>query len=448
MASEDRAGDLTARRASASLQRLREPLRRPARRALDALSARIVAGLGARLEATTAVAREPAPPAVVAGPLFGTVEELLHAVRSVELSQMPPGAEVLLSAGASGSWYFDWITAEYGEVRRHIGVEKYLERPRNLPANVEWVDASVADMPEVGDASVDLVFSGQNIEHLFGDDLVGFLAESARVVRPGGLLVIDSPHRERARDLVWSMNEHTIELTPTEAEQLVRLAGFEVSSLRGMWLTRDPRTGETLPLNPFVGGCSAPEVVRRIQLAPRYPDDSFMWWLEAVRTDAPCDIDGLRRRHAEIFEAAWPERYNRLSTLVGTVRLEAGYTVAATDGAGCLMLGPYMPFAAGDYSVTMTVRRRGDALPPSTVVGLLDVVADADDPTLLRRELLAADLPVDEWTSFTLRFSVPELRWTGQFRVFASGACPLEARFHVDLDDRGTAVWPSVLRRS
>src|SRR6185436_1007287 len=139
------------------------------------------------------------------------------------------------------------------------------------PANVEWIASSVADMDTVAGGSVDLVFSGQNIEHLFGDGVPGFLLESARVLHPGGHLVIDSPHREIANLLVWSMNEHTIEFTPDEAAELVTLAGFDVTSLRGVWLCRDPDTGAPLPLDPYASGASSDEILRRVQLAARHP---------------------------------------------------------------------------------------------------------------------------------------------------------------------------------
>jgi hypothetical protein len=76
--------------------------------------------------------------------------------------------------------------------------------------------------------------------------------------------VIDSPHREIANLLTWSMNEHTIEYTPDEAAELVRLAGFDVTSVRGVWLCRDPSTGATLPLDPFAAGVSSDEIVRRV----------------------------------------------------------------------------------------------------------------------------------------------------------------------------------------
>ena len=80
------------------------------------------------------------------------------------------GARTVLSVGASGAWYFDWFDRAYGAVERHIAVEAFLPRPDELPENVEWLAADLAGpdgVASVDSGSVDLVFSGQNIEHLW-----------------------------------------------------------------------------------------------------------------------------------------------------------------------------------------------------------------------------------------------------------------------------------------
>jgi Methyltransferase domain len=440
------------------------PRWREARAVLQDELARVVKGVAGRLaalaerlaptpppsEPTPATAESiPAPvesvpaPAGTPMPLYGSFHDLLHAQRSVELSRMPRG-NVLLSAGCSGSWYFAWIERWYGPVTRHIGIEQYLRRPEALPANVEWIATSVAAMPQVGDGAVDVVFSGQNIEHLFAEDAVGFLLECARVVHAGGHLVIDSPHREIANLLQWSMAEHTIEFTPAEACELVALAGFDVTDVRGVWLCREPDTGAALPLDPYAAGASADEIVRRVQLAPRYPDDAFVWWLEARRTERAPDADALRRRHAEIFEVAWPERCRRLLSQVGERRREDGRQVVTTPAGvvGYLLYGPFMPFAAGRYQVTFTLRRDCAAESPETVVAVLDAVTEGDDPCLARREIRAGELPPGQWTDMTLEFASPALRWTGQLRAFSPGVAALAVDTAVAVDDRGTAMWP------
>jgi SAM-dependent methyltransferase len=430
--------------------RMRIPrlLARPLMRVVDATSPRTAAGIRAAVTAIRGygVASEPPPPPP---PLYRSLHDFLHAQRSIELSRMPKPARVLLSAGCSGAWYFDWITRWYGAVERHVGIERFLRRPDGLPSNVEWIASSVAAMPEVADGSVDLVFSGQNIEHLFGDDVVGFLVECHRVLRAGGHLVIDSPHREIANLLTWSMNEHTIEYTPSEASELVTLAGFDVTSLRGLWLCRNPDTGAILPLDPFTTGASSDDIVLRLQLAARHPDDAFIWWLEARRTARTPAVDALRRRHAEIFRIAWPERSARFLSQVGERRNDDGRRIvtAPVGTTGYLLYGPYMPFAAGRYDVCFALRRNGAAFDSGEVVAVIDAIADGEsDPCLARREIRAAELAPGRWTACKLVFEVPSLRWTGQLRVFSPGRDALAVDTAVAIDDRDTAVWPPLAR--
>ena len=103
-------------------------------------------------------------------------------------------------------------------------------------------------MAAVGTGSVDLVFSGQNIEHLWPEQTVAFLVESNRVLHDDGLLVVDSPNRAITEAYQWSMAEHTVELEPSEAVTVLGLAGFAVERMKGLWLCRED--GRLLPLDP------------------------------------------------------------------------------------------------------------------------------------------------------------------------------------------------------
>lgn len=57
---------------------------------------------------------------------------------------------------------------------------------------VEAVQGNLAELP-LPDAAVDVVVNFQVIEHLW--DQAQFIAECARVLRPGGLLMISTPNR-------------------------------------------------------------------------------------------------------------------------------------------------------------------------------------------------------------------------------------------------------------
>lgn len=355
---------------------------------------------------------------------------LLHALRSYELARMPRVTGTMLSAGCSDASYFGWIAAWYGAVDRHVGVELYLPEPDDLPAGVEWLKRSVGEMTDVEDGSVELVFSGQNFEHLFGDDAVDFLLEAQRVLGPGGWLVMDSPNREVTSALVWTQPQHTIEFTPDEAAELVTLAGFDVADVRGLWLCRDAATGEILPL--WAAGEADPsptEVLRRSVLASHDPGNSFVWWLEAARASREPDRTALRTRYAEIYARAWAERQQRFSHEIGERRQNGGQQVVSVPEAvtGFALYGPFMPLVPGDYQVTFTLRRLG-AVAADKTVAVLDV-AHGEGTVVTDRSVLAHELPENVWTDLNTSFTLSDLAWGGQFRVLSTGAVALEVRF-------------------
>lgn len=383
------------------------------------------------VEPVTSPPSPPSPPAL-------DFNGMLHLLRGVELRRMPHPGSVMVSAGCSDRGYFDWVTSCVGPVPRHIGIELYLPEPDDLPEGVEWVKNSVGDMSAVADASADLLFSGQNFEHLFHDDAPRFLLESHRVLRTGGHLVIDSPNRDVVDRTRWIHPEHTIEFTPQEARRLVELAGFEVTSLRGVWHCADPVTGADLELWPWDGEPPWDGVLTRAALGADDPDHSFVWWLEARRTDRAPDPEALTALHASIQASAWPARLQRLDHHVG--RLETGdegpVVSAATGEAGALMFGPYAPFAPGHYTVRWTVRRTEEpGVAPLTGDAVL-LRVDACDVTgsvFAGRDVTVADLPAGEWREVEVTFDVETLAWGGQVRVVGTGLAPVEARYVADV---------------
>jgi SAM-dependent methyltransferase len=379
--------------------------------------------------------------------IFRDFNHLLHELRTIELGRMPPVTGTMLSAGCADAYYFDWLESSYQPVERHIGLELYQPRPEVLPDNVTWIENSVGQMTAVEDSSVALIFSGQNFEHLFGDDAPDFLLESHRVLRPDGWLVIDSPHREIAAALKWSMPEHTVEFTPDEARELVELAGFDVRSLRGLWLCQDPKTGAYLPLWDQDGDVPDPAtVMRRALLASQEVERSFVWWLEAQRADREPDADGLRRRHAEIFAEAWTERQQRLRYNVGSAQADGEHTIIRVKRGveGHAMFGPYAPLAPGTHAVTFTLRRTGSGN-PEREAALLEVT-DLEGVPLLSRIVRVRELAEGEWNRFMVTVTPDDVVWGAQFRVFVTGCAAIDVRLAVDVTATGARAAPSALQ--
>jgi SAM-dependent methyltransferase len=93
---------------------------------------------------------------------------------------------------------------------------------------------NLANLP-LADGSVDVVVNFQVIEHLW--DQGQFVAECARVLRPGGLLLMSTPNRitfSPGRDTPLNPF-HTRELNAAELTELLTDGGFRVDAMLGVF---------------------------------------------------------------------------------------------------------------------------------------------------------------------------------------------------------------------
>ncbi len=355
------------------------------------------------------------------------INYLLHHSRGALLRTMPPNAQRLLSAGCAGAWYFDWIEQTYGRVPEHLGIEFYSPKPDDLPQNVTWIANTASDMSAVKAGSCDLVFSGQNLEHLCPEEVSGFFLEAARVLAPGGHLVIDSPNRLITAPLNWSHPEHTIELTPAEAIELMRLAGFDITATYGIWLCQDVRNGKILAFDPNV-----PEpnwsITERLILARDRPEASFIWWIEGIRSQRAPDAALTHLRMLELFRQHWPERVQRLLVPDGHTShmTEEGKWIEALPGqSGIIIYGPYIPLRAGRHRVTWQIKSADSTNIPGAV---FDVIARDHPEELGRYEANGDD------TRVSIEFCLSETTFGLQFRYASMGGAGFSVLRRIWLD--------------
>jgi SAM-dependent methyltransferase len=368
--------------------------------------------------------------------------ERLHALRGEELRRLPPGAGAVLHGGAAERWYFEWFDELYPtKVDQHIGVEYFAAQPDDLPPHVTWLRRTLGDISPIADGSVDLVFGGQVIEHLWPDDVAGFLVESHRVLRPDGTLVLDSPNRRVTEEIRWLHPQHTCELSVSEAVELVRLAGFDVESIRGVVLGYDREGCVFLGLDDE----SVPWD-QRAELAAERPEDSFVWWLTARRMDRSPRPQELTQRAHDLGRAFRNRRLQNLSTPLPTAWGQDQVPhVGTPPGYGDNVLhGPMIPLDAGRWRATFRLRLEDVAVPPDAEAARLDACCSPDATVLGGRSVLAGELDGGgRWTTAALDFALPAMVMGFEARVFASPGVRLGAQIEIELsrvDDAPTGV--------
>jgi SAM-dependent methyltransferase len=143
-----------------------------------------------------------------------------------------PGA-VVLEAGC-GEGYGGQLLADAG-AELVVGVDLDLATLRHAAVTYPGVPVAAANLVALplADGAVDVLVASQVLEHLWDQD--AFVAECARVLRPGGRLVVTTPNR-----LTFPTGNvfHSRELDPTE---LARLIGRHLGVYRLLGLRPGPR---------------------------------------------------------------------------------------------------------------------------------------------------------------------------------------------------------------
>ncbi len=117
----------------------------------------------------------------------------------------------------------------YQESEEHSTVQTHL-------GPVSYRYHSMVDLSDYADQSIDLIYSGQSIEHVTQADGDIVLSEIKRVLRPGGYLGLDTPNARvtRLQQEAFIDPDHEHEYTHAELLAKFEKAGLEVVEAKGL----------------------------------------------------------------------------------------------------------------------------------------------------------------------------------------------------------------------
>jgi len=116
---------------------------------------------------------------------------------------------------------------------------------------------SMVDLSGFDDASVDLVYSGQSIEHVHPDEGAVVLKEVYRILRPGGQLALDTPNGRvtRLSQAEFIDPDHKVEYTWGELSQMLTEAGFVIEWAKGLNYAGESLASGRFDVAEVAGNC-------------------------------------------------------------------------------------------------------------------------------------------------------------------------------------------------
>jgi SAM-dependent methyltransferase len=145
----------------------------------------------------------------------------------------------------------------YGEFINHIearhkfAVDLNPDAPSFLDPGVAFIKADASRVDQLADASVDIIFTSNFLEHLPDKTtLRAVLAEMKRLLRPGGRVLMMGPNIRLVGGAYWDFWDHHLPLTEHSLTEGLSLEGFEMERVIARFLPYTTRSA--LPQRPWL----------------------------------------------------------------------------------------------------------------------------------------------------------------------------------------------------
>jgi len=133
-----------------------------------------------------------------------------------------------------GAGYCSFINAVVARRRVSVDIHDRLERYAVL--GVECVQASATSMGAFEDASFDVVFASNLLEHLTREEIRAALAEFWRLLTPGGRLILVQPNYRLRPGDYFDDYTHLTPLSDRSVADLLDVAGFQALQIQPRFL--------------------------------------------------------------------------------------------------------------------------------------------------------------------------------------------------------------------
>ena len=149
------------------------------------------------------------------------------------------------------------LACGYGEfinniqAARKLGIDANPDASRYLGRDVEFCLARADKIDAIGDATADVVFTSNFLEHLKTKDECDLvLAEVLRILKPGGRFIALGPNIRYLASRYWDFYDHYLPLSHLSLEEGLVQAGYEIESVVPRFLPYTTRSA--LPQHPLL----------------------------------------------------------------------------------------------------------------------------------------------------------------------------------------------------